>query len=954
MTETEKTEMKENGMKKQIRWILICLAAGLAFLLGGCGRNTLSTPGRVQIDPITLTLSWKAVGGAAYYTVEITGNGTTVEKDSGKNSYSLERLEEGSYSLRVRAVAGSDGEKKDSGWSQTLNFVREHETGLVFALNSRGTAFEVTGLGSATGEVTVPDTYRGLPVTGIADRAFYNKSAVTGVALGENIVSIGEQAFANCSYLNSVNLPVNLKTIGKMAFQSCRVLTTPAVIPAGVREIGEQAFQYCRKLPSVSFGETLTAIGDNAFDGCESLESVTVPNSVVSLGDGAFARCTSLKRATLGTGFPTLGTDVFRQCTALTDMTVGENVRTIGSYAFAGCSALTTVAMGDSVKEIGESAFADCAALGQLPHLSTALERIGKSAFAGTPLFTGAGADVVYVGNWLLGCVSKTMQGKTVADGTVGIADFALAGCETFDDVLTLPNSVKYIGASAFANCKKLTGVILGSGVVRLGQDAFNGCAALTGVYLGEYDRISGGLGRSSLTEIGKYAFSNCTSLAAAEIPGSVKQIGMRAFRNTAIYNNAEREAYAGNWLVDCKNNGSYGTVSVKDGTVGIADAAFYECKGITAVVIPDSVRVIGVSAFSGCKALESVVLPAELTEIQDYTFYHCDELALPELPVTLIRIGKSAFYKCRLVSETDEGEENRLVIPAGVREIGPFAFYGCTYTYTDRATAEQKDGGMDILILGNGVVTVGERAFSGIVTLRQVTIGSGVRSLGDKAFYKCTGLRAVTFGESLQTIGSKAFYGCSALEAVSLPATVTEIGSYAFYRCIAIASLELGGTVRVGDSAFLGCVGIRQLILPDSLRVIGKQSFRGCVGLSSLVIPATVESVGAHAFYGCPNLTLFLEAEETPDGFDERWNSAYRPAVFGVTAENGTVLSLVWTSERVRNLNDSNRLSDPLRAGFRFAGWSTTENGAVEYSAETLSKAPEGSTLFARYDTES
>ena len=119
-------------------------------------------------------------------------------------------------------------------------------------------------------------------------------------------------------------------------------------------------------------------------------------------------------------------------------------------------------------------------------------------------------------------------------------------------------------------------------------------------------------------------------------------------------------------------------------------------------------------------------------------------------------------------------------------------------------------------------------------------------------------------------------------------------------------------------------------------------------------MIPATVESVGAHAFYGCPNLTLFLEAEETPDGFDERWNSAYRPAVFGVTAENGTVLSLVWTSERVRNLNDSNRLSDPLRAGFRFAGWSTTENGAVEYSAETLSKAPEGSTLFARYDTES
>ena len=144
---------------------------------------------------------------------------------------------------------------------------------------------------------------------------------------------------------------------------------------------------------------------------------------------------------------------------------------------------------------------------------------------------------------------------------------------------------------------------------------------------------------------------------------------------NTAIYNKAEREAYAGNWLVDCKNNGSYGTVSVKDGTVGIADAAFYECKGITAVVIPDSVRVIGVSAFSGCKALESVVLPAELTEIQDYTFYHCDELALPELPVTLIRIGKSAFYKCRLVSETDEAKKTGWLFPPVSEKSVPLPF---------------------------------------------------------------------------------------------------------------------------------------------------------------------------------------------------------------------------------------------------------------------------------------
>ncbi|HBF14791.1 MAG TPA: hypothetical protein DDW30_03745, partial [Clostridiales bacterium] len=697
MTEKEKTEMKENGMKKRIRWVLLCLTIGLAFLLGGCGGNTLSTPSKVQIDPITLTLSWKAVGGAAYYTVEITGNGETVEKDSGKNSYSLERLEEGSYTLRVRAVAGSDGEKKDSGWSQSLSFVREHETGLTFALNERRDAFEVTGIGSATGEITVPDTYRGYPVTAIADRAFYNKSAVTRVVLGENIVSIGEQAFANCSYLTDVNLPINLKYIGKMAFQSCRVLATPAVIPTGVTELGEQAFQYCRKLPSVDLGNAVKKIGDNAFDGCESLETVVIPDSVTSLGNGAFARCTALKNVTLGNGIRALGTDAFRQCTALTAVSIGESIQTIGDYAFAGCSALTSVAMENGVTELGEFAFADCTALEQVPHLSTALVRIGRSAFSGTPLFAGTEAGPVYIGGWLLGYTGNSMRGKTVANGTVGIADYALAKCEEFDDVLTLPDSVRYIGEGAFSDCAKLTGVILGSGVLRIGNEAFIRCVALSGIYLGEYNSTAGGLGNSSLTDIGDYAFGNCTSLSEIEIPNSVTHIGMRAFRGSALYNNADREAYAGRWLVDCKENGSYGSVAVTDGTVGIADYAFYECKGISAVTIPDSVRTIGRGAFYKCQALASVTLPTGLTEIRDYTFYRCTELVLPELPETLTRIGRSAFYKCRLVAEKDESEENRLVIPAGVTEIGDFAFYACTYTYTDSATAEQKNGGIDI-----------------------------------------------------------------------------------------------------------------------------------------------------------------------------------------------------------------------------------------------------------------
>lgn len=180
--------------------------------------------------------------------------------------------------------------------------------------------------------------------------------------------------------------------------------------------------------------------------------------------------------------------------------------------------------------------------------------------------------------------------------------------------------------------------------------------------------------------------------------------------------------------------------------SVGIADYAFYNCVGVTGVILPETVRVIGRGAFYKCRLLSSVNLPAGITEIKDYTFYHCDSLELPEFPEGLTRIGRSAFYKCRLVSEDGESEENRLVIPDSVREIGAFAFYGCVYTYTDRATALQMTGGMDYLVIGSGVSLIGEQAFSGMTTLRGVALGSSVTGIGDKAFYKCTSLAASGF----------------------------------------------------------------------------------------------------------------------------------------------------------------------------------------------------------------
>ena len=272
--------------------LLTLLLCGILILFTAC-KPALPTPSGVNIDQITLELSWNPVTGADYYTVRIGGKDGTDEVDTGKNSYALDYLPEGTYTLSVKAVAGaSSGE---SGWSESITFLREHETGLTFRQIDSNTAFEVSGMGTAQGDVVVPAFYRGLPVTRIGDQAFRNKNTLTSVVIGANVREIGEQAFSGCSLLKSVQFGEGLLSIGAQAFQSCRAIDSAITLPGSLVSIGDQAFEYCRLLPAVTFGGKVAQIGASAFEGCEKLTELTLPDSVTSLGTAAFAACTALE-----------------------------------------------------------------------------------------------------------------------------------------------------------------------------------------------------------------------------------------------------------------------------------------------------------------------------------------------------------------------------------------------------------------------------------------------------------------------------------------------------------------------------------------------------------------------------------------------------------------------------------------------------------------------------------
>ena len=917
-------------MRKFRFLIIISLIISCLFAFASCNDTEVLTPPKgLEIEQTTLTLSWKGVTGARLYTISIAKDGEEPREVIGsKTYYSLTSLAEGHYTIKVRAN-GKEGISRDSDWSESILFDREKESGMTFALINGNTEYEVTGKGIATGDIVIPDTYRGLPVTSIGKKAFFNKSDVSSVVIGKNVRSIGEYAFANCSYITSVTIPEGLTFIGESAFASCRLLNSKIVIPEGVTNIPKNAFAYCVSLQEVVFSDNITRIEASAFTDCGNLESLDLPEKLEYIGTLAFSSCKSVS-----------------------SLVLGSSIREIDDYAFSEMVELTSVVIPGSVERIGECAFYRCASLKDV-QLGAGVKEIDNGAFFDTKLWTDATSDV-YVGKWFIGCKDAAATSISFRNDTVGIAAYALYGNNSLSQII-LPDSVKLIGKGAFGQMA-INVAVIGSGVVEIGDEAFANCKQLTTVYLGSFDSKNTCIAASSLQKIGDYAFRECGVLESIEMPSTLKVVGSYAFRDTALFRNAGSSSqgvvYADNWVVDYVAESIDSTVVLRDGTVGIANYAFYNCSSLVSITMPDSVKTVGRAAFYDCSGLMSVKLPGTLEVIEDYTFYRCRSLQLFTLPPMLTSIGRSAFYKCATASvvKDSDTEEDILYIPSDVQYIGDYAFYNCGYSEHAPLGDEEYYNiyGIDSVVFRGAVKYIGANAFYNFISLKSVDLGE-TEEIGERAFYKCDSLVSVDFGASLKIIGDKAFYKCEKLVEVKLPETLTTIGSYAFYRCESIENIDLGGAATIGSFAFYGNYNVTKLVIPSTVTFIGKQAFRNCKGLTAVVLSSSIETVEQHAFYGCSSLTLYVAFDKAPEAWHKYWNSSYRPVVYNCVLSEDASYVLYVEKGTISNLTSNTTLSDPIREGYTFAGWGNSSTAdAPAYTSANLAEAENGRKLYA------
>ena len=582
-------------------------------------------------------------------------------------------------------------------------------------------------------EVIVPDMIENKKVTVIGDAAFEGTSVVT-VKLPSYITLIGDYAFSDATSL--AELYVNSDpTIKQNLFNN----HNSSLIVYGIT--ASELDDYCESI-GVTFNlgttwgcftysedSTVTITGLNQHECNSSHKHLIIPNYIN------------------GKLVTEIAADAFNAIKK--DVSVRDEYRAIES-----------VTIPASVTTIGAGAFANNPSLKVLRFQNTTMESIGASYYDETNdcqcnTFGDNTALVVYASEMDSTIVKMFCQNE-------GIEYHAVA---TLDDI-----EYEEINGSYVVTGISITGsgnvilpdMIYGKKITEIAKFAFQS-KEYASVTLGKY-----------VTKIGEHAFDSCTNLKVVSLPDGLKTIG---------------------------------------------ELAFNECTALTALFIPSSVNEIGDMAFAGCTALRTLRFLGDVKTIGNnvlmgITMTYGSTSANAPKSVSFLQVRKDAtnlynyfWTKCN-------------VRATRVEDISVYRRWEECYEY-NVLMDEYDELYVEIIGLKDHICANGGH---GDIYIPESIGGIVVRSVADKAFAGVTTIRSASFESTglggLVTLGNRAFSGCSLLGEVDL-GPVQIIGDGAFENCALLSKITTKGSSisAISDNGSLGMAGV----------------FAGCVNLKEI-----------------------------------------------------------------------------------------------------------------------
>ena len=283
------------------------------------------------------------------------------------------------------------------------------------------------------------------------------------------------------------------------------------------------------------------------------------------------------------------------------------------------------------------------------------------------------------------------------------------------------------------------------------------------------------------------------------------------------------------------ETSGDFQYLLLEDGSAAITG---YTGEG-TEITIPAWLDDHPVSAVQGLGAAEpeAVAISYGVKEIGPYAFSGCTSLRQVSIPESVTNIGENAFAGSGLAEVS---------IPWSVTYIGDCAFESC-----ESLTRAAIYGSLSYLGIG---------AFRLCPELTAVAIADGLAELSGETFYSCNKLTEVRLPETLEVIGQGDFEYCDALVQIRIPDRVRTIGDGAFEEDVQLAAVTLpAGLETIGSCAFSQCESLKEVRIPDGTTSIGAWAFEKCTALEKVVIPEGVAELGDEVFEEAENAVFFV-----------------------------------------------------------------------------------------------
>ncbi len=510
------------------------------------------------------------------------------------------------------------------------------------------------------------------------------------------------------------------------------------------------------------------------------INEVVIENGVKSIGDYAFKSFGNLLNVYIADSVNRIGTFSFSGCYLLRSIHIPDSVKIVGDYAFQSCRELETAYLGKGLTKIPKQMFESCSKLSSVT-MNVGLTEIGEYAFK------DANLNVIDIpqGVTHIGKQAFSFQGG--------------AGKKTQIDKIYIPETIEYIGESAFWNSGRGTEI----GTVYFGGSQSRWDSLVKDYYI----EPDGNQVLINANIVFNYKFDQTGYVKPTEVFTGTFEENCTWSYDSATYT----------LTVD-------GTGAMKNYSQSGSVPWHQHIPYIKKVVIKDGITHIGNCNFASHQFLKTIVLGKDIETIGDYAISGC--------------------YKLQNVNLED---------CLNLTTIGVGAFSLSHGTNTDMTDVDLKP-----IVLPNSVRTIKDTAFKG-ANLVNITLNDGLESIGTNAFY-FTDLEEITIPDSVKVIGDQAFELCSSLETAYLGKGITKIPDRMFRSCKSLSSVTMNvGITEIGEYAFESA-NLNVIAIPQGVTHIGKQafSFQGGAGKKSQIdkiyIPETIEYIGESAFRNSAN----------------------------------------------------------------------------------------------------